>query len=186
MRELITETNFMMQNNELHPLILTALFVVHFLAIHPFQDGNGRMSRALTTLLLLKNGYTYVPYSSMETIIEDCKSSYYSALRKTQMSFKNEVDYEAWLLFFLNSALKQVIHLKEKIEFYNHPLNLTLNEQKILNLFATDQILTSKQIIEILNMPAPTVKSVLSSMVKKNLLIKSGSTKGAWYRKFDT
>ena len=74
MRKLVQQTRELLEDNALHPLIVIALFVVHFLAIHPFQDGNGRLSRALTTLLLLKSGYSYVPYSSMETIIEESKN----------------------------------------------------------------------------------------------------------------
>ncbi|MBU1701128.1 MAG: Fic family protein [Candidatus Eisenbacteria bacterium] len=72
------------QSGEYHVLLVVAVFVVRFLAIHPFQDGNGRLSRALTTLLLLRAGYDYVPYSSLERIVEDNKEEYYKALRRAQ------------------------------------------------------------------------------------------------------
>ena len=61
----------------LHPLLIVAVFIVVFLEIHPFQDGNGRLSRILTTLLLLQAGYAYVPYSSLESVIENSKEGYY-------------------------------------------------------------------------------------------------------------
>ena len=89
--------------------------IVHFFAIHPFQDGNGRLSRAL---LLLKSGYSYVPYSSIESIIEASKSAYYAALKNTQKNiWDGEVDYEPWLLFFLMTLQKQKMHLLEKVDF---------------------------------------------------------------------
>ena len=85
----------------LHPLIVIGVFIVHFLAIHPFQDGNGRLSRILTSMLLLKKGYAYTPYSSIESIIEESKYGYYRALRRTQKNILNgNVDYEPWLSFF--------------------------------------------------------------------------------------
>jgi len=87
MEDLVFWTRDTLDQNQLHPLIVIAIFVVKFLAIHPFQDGNGRLSRILTTFLLLKTGYNYVPYSSLETIIEQNKESYYLALRRTQQSF---------------------------------------------------------------------------------------------------
>ena len=82
--------NEQMEKKEMHPLILIANFIFEFLAIHPFRDGNGRLSRALTTLLLLKTGYTYVPYVSLDEIIEERKIDYYLALRKTQSKHKTE------------------------------------------------------------------------------------------------
>jgi Fic family protein len=72
----------------LHPLILIGIFIVHFLAIHPFQDGNGRLSRVITTLLLMQFGYVYTPYSSLESIIEKNKENYYLSLRKTQATLE--------------------------------------------------------------------------------------------------
>ena len=77
MQELVDWTNKNLADRYYHPLIVIGIFVVNFLAIHPFQDGNGRLSRALTNLLLLKSGYVYVPYSSTESIIEDNKEGYY-------------------------------------------------------------------------------------------------------------
>ena len=87
MEELFTWINTQLRKRELHPLLAISIFTVHFLAIHPFQDGNGRLSRILTTLLLLKTGYAYVPYSSLESVIERNKDNYYLALRKTQRHF---------------------------------------------------------------------------------------------------
>ena len=117
MKELINWTNDNIKNKSLHPIILISIFVVRFLAIHPFQDGNGRLSRALTNLLLLKLGYNYVIYSSLETVIEDNKEAYYLALRKTQGTFKSsEPDYEPWIDFFTKALEKQKVRLEYKLK----------------------------------------------------------------------
>lgn len=108
MKELIKWTNDALSEGLAHPLMVIGIFVVHFLAIHPFQDGNGRLSRALTTLLLLKSGYSYVPYCSLESIIEASKESYYRALRGTQEHiWDNQVDYEPWISFFFRVCINK-------------------------------------------------------------------------------
>lgn len=116
MQELVFWTKEQLEQRTLHPLMIVGIFVVIFLAIHPFQDGNGRLSRVLTTLLLLKAGYYYAPYSSLESIIERSKESYYLALRKTQGTLKSEPpDFNPWLLFFLRALHKQKVHLEHKV-----------------------------------------------------------------------
>jgi Uncharacterized conserved protein len=90
-----------MESGTLHPLIVIAIFIVVFLEIHPFEDGNGRLSRGLTTHLLLRTGYVDAPYSSLESIIELNKESYYLALRQTQGSIRSEQpNWQPWLTFF--------------------------------------------------------------------------------------
>ena len=77
MTELVTSVREQHDSGLLHPLLIIAVCIVVFLEIHPFQDGNGRLSRALTTLLLLQAGYAYVPYSSLESVVEQNKEAYY-------------------------------------------------------------------------------------------------------------
>jgi Fic family protein len=109
MTELIHWVEEMRASKQLHPLIVIAIFVVVFLEIHPFQDGNGRLSRALTTLLLLQAGYAYVPYSSLESIIELNKEAYYLALRQTQGTIRMpKPHWEPWIIFFMKSLAEQV------------------------------------------------------------------------------
>ena len=101
MQELVAWTRQALEDRVWHPLLVISVFVVCFLAIHPFQDGNGRLSRVLTTLLLLRAGYAYVPYSSLESVIEAGKDGYYLALRRTQARLPTEVpDWEPWAVFF--------------------------------------------------------------------------------------
>ncbi|WP_212002612.1 Fic family protein [Chitinophaga sp. HK235] len=104
MQELVSWTVNAIETKVLHPLLIICIFIVVFLAIHPFQDGNGRLSRILTTVLLLRAGYAYVPYSSLEAVIEQSKEGYYLALRRTQGSLKTEnPDWMPWILFFYAS-----------------------------------------------------------------------------------
>jgi Fic family protein len=115
--ELVTWFNEQRSVGHLHPLLLIGIWVVVFLEIHPFQDGNGRLSRVLTTLLLLQAGYAYVPYSSLESVIEQNKEAYYLALRQTQGSIRSDVpDWQPWLLFFLRALSRQVSRLERKVE----------------------------------------------------------------------
>ncbi|MDR2876145.1 MAG: Fic family protein, partial [Methylobacillus sp.] len=117
MAELIQWVTDAREKAALHPLLVIAIFTVVFLEIHPFQDGNGRLSRALTTLLLLQAGYAYVPYSSLESVVEANKEAYYLALRQTQGTIRADApDWQPWLLFFLRSLAEQVRRLEKKIE----------------------------------------------------------------------
>ncbi len=105
------------QQGALHPLIVIGIFIVVFLEIHPFQDGNGRLSRVLTTLLLLRAGYAYVPYGSLESVIEQSKEGYYLALRRTQRTIRTqEPDWTPWLTFFLTALQCQMRRLRGKVE----------------------------------------------------------------------
>src|SRR5882672_7644788 len=117
MAELIEWTTEALSNRTLHPLLVIAVFVVVFLEIHPFQDGNGRLSRVLTTLLLLRAGYAYVPYSSLERVIEQSKNGYYLALRQTQPTIRTDApNWQPWVLFFLRALQQQMKRLAKKVE----------------------------------------------------------------------
>ena len=116
MAELVTWVNQEREAAHLHPLLIIALCVVMFLEIHPFQDGNGRLSRVLTTLLLLQAGYAYVPYSSLESVVEQSKDAYYLALRQTQGTIRTETpNWQPWLMFFLRSLAEQMRRLENKV-----------------------------------------------------------------------
>ncbi|MDR1912512.1 MAG: Fic family protein [Helicobacteraceae bacterium] len=177
--ELIEWTRLQLNDGFLHPLLVIGLFVVWFLAIHPFQDGNGRLSRILTTLLLLKSGYLYVPYSSIEAIIENNKEGYYKVLRQTQGTFKNKPDYTEWLTFFLRTLQKQKRHLEAKID-YSH-FSLSPLSDKIISLFDENDRLTTREIAKFLEANLHTVKKHIQKLVKMKLLTKYGSTRGSWY-----
>src|SRR5262249_28990228 len=116
MQELVSWTVAELSGNKHHPLLVIAAFVVRFLAIHPFQDGNGRLARVLTNLALLRSGYTYVPYSSLERVIEENREQYYRALRSAQGTLdKDESRLVDWVRFFLLCLQEQKNSLEEKV-----------------------------------------------------------------------
>lgn len=171
------------RERSLHPLLLIGSFVVVFLAIHPFQDGNGRLSRVLTTLMLLRAGYAHVPYSSLESIIEASKEGYYRALRRTQTTLRSEKpDWEAWLMFFLRSLVKQKDALAKKISVEDtkasdlHPL-----AQKIVTLLADHETLTLRQLVKLTDGKPSTLKLRLKELVEKGYLVPKGQGRGTYY-----
>lgn len=177
--------NEQVEKKETHSLILIANFIFEFLAIHPFSDGNGRLSRALTTLLLLKNGYTYVPYVSLDEIIEERKIDYYLALRKTQSKHKTEnEDITPWLNFFLDALLEQIKRAKAIMEEDQPEKLLSEKQLAIYQLFQT-KTLSISEIEKMLNksIPMPTIKQALSRLVDLKLIERIGVTKGARYKK---
>jgi len=171
------------REGSLHPLLVTGIFIVWFLAIHPFQDGNGRLSRVLTTLMLLRSGYAYVPYSSMESIIEESKGAYYAALRHTQLTLKNEKpDWEAWLVFFLRCVARQKERLARRIEAEEKiPLNLSGLAVEIVNLLAVTSPVTVAGVVASTGANRNTVKAALNGLVKRNLIARRGKGRGVHY-----
>lgn len=153
------------------------------MAIHPFQDGNGRLSRLLTTLLLLKAGYSYVPYSSLESIIERNKDSYYIALRKTQQTLKTEnPDYTPWLLFFLRSLVKQKDHLAHKVEQERGAyLDLPTLSLQILALVKEHGTLTMSQLEMMTNANRNTLKKNVAQLVADGHLKQFGKGRATRY-----
>jgi Fic family protein len=108
MQELVEWTTEALKKKTAHPLLIIGNFIVEFLKIHPFEDGNGRISRILTNLLLLQEGYLFVPYVSHEKLVEDNKPDYYMALRSSQKTFKAKAeDISAWMDFLLTLLLNQ-------------------------------------------------------------------------------
>lgn len=183
MQELIAWTREALADRAWHPLLVIGLFIVEFLAIHPFQDGNGRLSRVLTTLLLLQAGYSYVPYSSLESVIEANKESYYLGLRRTQGTLEqNEPDYEPWLLFFLRALKKQKDRLAEKIA--REPEIERLHPDALKILLAARRLgrMTTGEAEKLTAAPRPTVKKRLAELVRRGFLQREGEGRGAWYR----
>lgn len=182
MKELVKWARRKLKDKDLHPLLVTAIFTVHFLAIHPFQDGNGRLSRILTTLLLLKKGYIYVPYSSLENVIERNKDNYYLALRKSQSTlYTDDSKLEAWILFFLRSLKAQKDMLSKKIEREHRALKLPELSIQIIGIAKEQGQTTISQIHDITNANRNTVKVRLRELVENNYLVKEGRGKATRY-----
>ena len=183
MQELVKETNELLLDKTFDPVISIGLFIVHFLAIHPFQDGNGRMSRLLTMLLLLKAGYEYVPYYSLEKIIEEIKSTYYQALRRTQLSFSSgKADYSPWLGYFLGILKSQADNLEKKISAYTSSTSLNMKEESVVALLKANGGLSISEICRNLPDITPnTIKGILRRLADRGIIEKHGANKGTWY-----
>lgn len=183
MTELVDWTQEASNQQKLHPLFIVATFKVVFLAIHPFQDGNGRLSRILTTLILLKTGYAYVPYSSLESVIEDNKEKYYLALRRTQGSLEtDEPDWESWILFFLQAMQKQKSKLEARLEreriFEGQLPALSI---RIMELVREKGSIQSSGIEQITKESRSTIRLRLNELVATGHLNRYGQSRATWY-----
>ena len=175
-----------MEKKDIHPLVLIANFIFEFLAIHPFEDGNGRLSRALINLMLLQQGYAFVPYVSLEEIIETRQSEYYISLRETQKNHKTKKEnIEPWLLFFLDCILAQTKQAL-KLILKNDPAKLLSETQKqIYDLFIDESELSVSEIQQKTHISLGTVKQALSRLLKYGLIERLGQGRSTRYQKQD-
>lgn len=184
MRDLVEWTQAALETRSLHPLLVIGVFTVVFLAIHPFQDGNGRLSRIVTTLLLLRCGYAYTPYSSLESVIEHNKEGYYLALRQTQGTLRTEnPDWQPWLLFFLRSLHQQVQRLTKKVE-RERLLLATMPELSLRIVEHTREHgrVTLKEIATLTGASRNTLKEHFRRLVANGQLMMQGKGRGVWYK----
>lgn len=177
MRQLL---NWYDSETEVHPLIKVASFVYDFLSVHPFQDGNGRLSRLISTLLLLKNGYKWIQYVSFEHEIENRKNEYYQVLRTCQAQRPNE-DVTVWIQFFLNCLSNIQSQLMNKLQKSGLETQLSPKEKSIFMIIQNRPNIQSGKIAEKLAIPAPTVKRILSDLLNKGLIEKQGSGRSVSY-----
>ncbi|MEI7950975.1 MAG: DUF977 family protein [Gammaproteobacteria bacterium] len=183
MTELVHWVNEEREPGRLHPILVAALCIVVFLEVHPFQDGNGRLSRVLTTLLLLQAGYAYVPYSSLESVVEQNKEAYYLALRQTQQTIRTESpDWQPWLLFFLRSLTEQVRRLEVKVAREKIVL-ATLPELslRIVEFAREHGRITIGDAIKLTGASRNTLKQHFRSLVERGHLNQHSSGRGVWY-----
>jgi len=183
MLELVAWLKDARELGRLHPLLVVAVFTVTFLEIHPFQDGNGRLSRILTTLLLLQAGYAYVPYSSLESIVEHSKESYYLGLRQTQQTIHSDApNWQPWLLFFLRALQQQKRRLAEKVEREKMILAVLPElSVKILDQARKTGRVTLGDMAILAGANRNTLKVHFRSLVEKRLLARHGAGKATWY-----
>jgi Fic family protein len=186
MEALVTWTRKTLDEEALHPLLVIAVFIVTFLAIHPFQDGNGRLSRVLTTLLLLRAGYVYVPYASLERVIEENKDLYYKALRRTQTTLERETpDWEPWVGFFLRCLKKQKDSLSARLDreriTQGSETDLPELSLQVLKALRAKERLTIAQLASITGANRNTLKVRLRELVATGRLRQHGRARATWY-----
>lgn len=183
MTELLAWVSDEREKATLHPLLIIGIFVVVFLEIHPFQDGNGRLSRVLTTLLLLQAGYAYVPYSSLESVIEASKEGYYLALRQMQGTIRTDApDWQPWLLFFLRSLGEQVRRLRKEVEREKIVLAALPDLSLRIVEFAREHgRVTMAEAIKLTGASRNTLKQHFRGLSERHHLERHGSGRGVWY-----
>lgn len=165
---------------ETHPIVRSAIFVYDFLSIHPFQDGNGRLSRLITNLLLLKHGYSWIEFVSFEHEIEARKADYYQVLMECQNHRSGE-NVNAWVTFFLTCLSSMQESLMKKLETKGRLTQLTPRESSLYSFIDSHPGTRSGEISMKLRIPLPTVKRLLMDMVATKLLSKHGAGPGTHY-----
>ncbi|MDZ7750969.1 MAG: Fic family protein [Gammaproteobacteria bacterium] len=183
MEGLVAWTRQALHQGALHPLMVIAVFVVVFLAIHPFQDGNGRLARVLTTLLLLRAGYRYVPYSSLEGVIERSKDQYYRALRRTQVTLRTtEPDWQPWIEYLLSALRSQKHALEEKIRRERIILGSRPRLSiQILEIARDHGCVTVAEAVKLTGANRNTVKDHIKALAAAGHLQRHGAGRGTWY-----
>ena len=183
MTELVDWTEANLSAREIHPLLAISVFVVVFLEIHPFQDGNGRLSRILTTLLLLRAGYGYVPYGSLESVIERTKETYYLTLRQTQGTIRSDQpNWQPWVIYFLKALKQHKDRLEKKIERERFILgDLPELSVRILELAREHGRITVAEAAKATGSNRNTVKDHIRALAKNGHLQRRGAGRGTWY-----
>ena len=183
MAELVECARTGLDHGELHPLLVTGVFVATFLAIHPFQDGNGRLSRILTTLLLLRADYAYVPYSSLESVIEETRDAYYLGLRRTQSTLADEApDWQPWLLYFLGALRQQKDRLRQRVDRERIVLgDLPDLSVRILDIARDRGRVSVADAVQVTRASRNTIKGHLQALVAAGHLRRHGAGRGTWY-----
>ncbi|PIZ74861.1 Fic family protein [Candidatus Peregrinibacteria bacterium CG_4_10_14_0_2_um_filter_43_11] len=184
MGELTGWTTNAFEKNRFHPLLIIANFIVEFLKIHPFEDGNGRLSRILTNLLLLRFGYQFVQYVSHEQIIEYRKDEYYIALRKSQETFKADHDTIApWFNYFLSivkeQGAKALLYAREE----NMEAVLSPKQSKVWQYISGEDEATPGGIVKATGIALGTVRQALNRLMKLGKLKRIGRGRGTRYVK---
>lgn len=184
MSELVDWTNEALLTKEAHPLVVIGSFLVEFLAIHPFQDGNGRLSRVLTNLLMLRAGYAYVSYVSHEKLIEDNKTDYYMTLRRSQVTLRtDDEDISSWLKFFLIVSLRQAEQAIELLSKENIEKLLSPKQLSVWRYLEGVPEATPGEIGKAAKVARPTVSQALDVLLRLKKIERLGQGRTTRYRK---
>lgn len=184
MPQLIRWLNERIEKKDMHPLLIIAGFVYEFLCIHPYKVGNGRLSRLLTTLLMMKQGYDFIQYISFDRVIETSRDEYYRVLMDGQQNrYKDKERISTWVLYFMKSLITMTEGLDAKYETYSK-LKTALNKrQKLVLDFIRENEPAQVGDVDkaLLEYSRNTLKKDLAYLVDENLLIQTGDRKGTRY-----
>jgi len=194
MQELVEWTQISLTEKSAHPLLVITNFIVEFLNIHPFEDGNGRLSRVLTNLLLLQQGFVYMPYISHEKLVEDNKPEYYLALRQSQRTFSakggsalgGKMENETiipWATLFFSVLLEQSRRAVELLSHEQTDKLLSKQQQVIWHYIERAHEATPLEMVKATGVPRPTVNQALTKLLKLKRIERFGVGRGTRYRK---
>lgn len=184
MQELVEWTTDTLRQRTHHPLLIIGNFIVQFLQIHPFQDGNGRLSRILTNLLLVQAGYAYIPYVSHEKLIEDNKPDYYMALRTSQRTFHTDKESVLpWLEFFLGVVYEQSRQALALLSGESVEKLLSPTQLRVWEYMQEKDEVTPKELAETLAIARPTISQVLNKLLQLQKIERIGLGRATRYRR---
>ncbi len=184
MQELVEWTNEQLEQKAIHQLVVIGSFIYDFLSIHPFQDGNGRLSRLLTTLCLLQNDYSFIQYISFESHIEQNKKAYYEALMNGQKNRGTDNEcIDLWLIFFLESLKTLTEKLEQKYDVFKSKGGYLNNRQKLIKDFISNNqpIKVSDLAKQFPEIGLSTLKKDLQYLRDEQVLTMIGKGKGSVY-----
>ncbi len=184
MTELVEWTQEAFAKERFHPLLIIANFIIEFLKIHPFEDGNGRLSRILTNLLLLRSGYSFAQYVSHEQIIEQRKDQYYLALRSSQATFKTKDQTIApWLNYFLSVVKEQATKAIALVEKETHEDTMSPKQNEVLEYLSKVKEAAPGEIVKATGIIMPSVRKSLERLVEIGKVKRIGRGRGTRYMK---
>ena len=172
MTELVEWTQEALEKERFHPLLIIANFIIEFLKIHPFEDGNGRLSRILTNLLLLRAGYSFAQYISHEQVVEQRKYQYYLALRSSQATFRSQTKPEGieetispWLNFFLSVVKEQADKSIALVEKETDEDTMSPKQNEVLEYLSKVKEAGPAEIVRETGIIMPSVRKSLERLV---------------------
>ncbi len=182
MEELCTRFLEAWEADRIDKLVLIPMFILDFLCIHPFNDGNGRMSRLLTLLLFYKAGYIVGKYVSMEMLIEKTKETYYEALQASSTGWhEGENSYEPFVKYYLGVMLKAYNEFESRVEHLKHR---SLSKPDRIKAVIDNKVgkITKKEIMELCpDISKVTVERTLTNLVKNGYIAKVGAGPSTGY-----
>jgi Fic family protein len=188
--ELVEWTQEALEKERFHPLLVIANFIIEFLKIHPFEDGNGRLSRVLTNLLLLRLNYSFAQYVSHEQIIEQRKDEYYLALRALQATFRSQKEPEGseetispWLNFFLSVIKEQANKGLSLVEEETHVDTMSPKQNEILEYLSTVKEAGPAEIVKETGIIMPTARKSLDRLIEIGKVKRIGRGRATRYVK---
>ncbi|MCH9638694.1 MAG: Fic family protein [Betaproteobacteria bacterium] len=186
MQELVGWYDWAITEKFKHPLILIANFIFEYLAIHPFQDGNGRASRLLTNLMMLQQGYSFTSLVSHERLVEQNKADYYLALNKTQKTWKSDKeDLSPWLLFIFNIFHQQALEAQIVLESDQFEYLLSEKQLELWQWAKQKETFSRKTAIDELGFAARTVEDITKKLLDMRKLERMGQGRATRYRVLD-